>query len=78
MLTFSWCAFRGRELLEVLVEGVVLDAGIGVLEDGFVVVVEPQQRVRRPALLVFLLEVRLFLRVSPVVGLAQKASTGEH
>ena len=44
MLTFSWCALRGRELLEVLVKGVVFEARVHprLLQDSFVVVVEPK------------------------------------
>ena len=71
MLTFSWCALRGRELLEVLVKGVVFEARVHprLLQDSFVVVVEPKQGIGGPTLLFLLLKVGFFLRIRPVVRL---------
>ena len=62
---------RGRELLQVHVEGVCLDAAIfaGVLQDGLKMVVEPEKGIRGAASLIVLLEVGLFLGIGPVVRL---------
>ena len=77
MLTFSWCAFRGRELLEVLVERVVFEARVHpcLLQDSFVVVVEPKQGVGGPTFLFLLLKVGFFLRIRPVVRLQHSKNT---
>ena len=46
-----------------------------VLQKSVKVLLEPEERVSRATLLVFLLEVSVFLRVCPVVGLNNKQNS---
>lgn len=73
VLTFNGARLGGRELLEVLVERILLDARILVLilvpQDGLPVVMEPQQGVSWTAFFVVLLEIGLFLWIRAMVRL---------